>query len=108
MTEKKEEFESQLAVIRKDITSESNKRDQAIRENILVKESIVILVDFQRDGYTPEILRGLLSQVSKLAIAGEPLLSIKRFLDRLSTAKEVEELEALILNYRGQLRTLKK
>lgn len=108
LNREKEGLIEKLVNVREDISSETNRRDQAIRETQLVEESINILVDFQKKGYTPNLLRNLLNEVSKLAIKGEPSLSIKRFLDRLSTAKEVEEFETLIISNKSQLKTLKK
>lgn len=104
----KMQLEEKLIQFGEDVKSEENRLDQTKREHSLTLESVEILSAFLESGYTPEVLRELLLRFRQLSIRGEPVASVKRFLTRMGSVKEYEELENQIISKREELEALKR
>ncbi len=101
-------LEESLIRIGEEVKSGENRLDQTRRENSLVLDSVEILSEFLESGYTSEVLRELLLRVRQLSIRGEPVASVKRFLTRMGSVKEYEELENQIARKSEELEAIKR
>jgi transposase-like protein len=103
-----QEIQTKKTETEKAVISEANRLDELKMETAVHKESIEVVKEFERDGYTAVDLRLLKDCVDNLQIKDDPTLSISRLAEGLQMEKDLISLKDRAENERKSFRKFKK